>query len=242
MADQDSVRPPESPATPPQDAARTPLDPGLTPLPVDELRGGDREAAAAYIARNAPLIRRRLRGKIARSLRRLFDSDDLMATITRRLDDLVRRRKLTAGSEAELWSLLEHLAVNALSDVARRALREQPGLAQDRAPPGAESGIEPKSGPDGPDSLLNQCLAELRLETDQRILRMRLEHHTHAEIAAAEGVSVAAARKRWQRIRSAIQTVIGLIGVPTAERRGKAHGPPSRPARRAPSSPRKRPH
>src|SRR5262249_23659126 len=137
----------------------------LTPLPLERFRRGDREAAAAYLARNAPLIRRRLRGKISRSLRRLFDSDDLMATGWRRLDDLIRRRELTASSEGELWSLLEHLAVNALSDVARRALRERPGGALDveaqRAGPGPGSDVEPKPIAEDPDALLNRCLAEL---------------------------------------------------------------------------------
>ncbi len=184
-------------------------------MPLDLLKDGDRGAVAAYIAQNAPLIRRRLRGKIARSLRTLFDSDDLMATISRRLDDIVRRRQLNASSEAELWSLLEHLAVNALTDLARRAMRDRPGPAAAQAPAASAAEIEPKFDADDADSLLALCLMELRDETDQRILRMRLDQHTHAQIAAAEGVSEAAARKRWQRIRSAIRAVLGLIGPST---------------------------
>ncbi len=211
---------PDPAASPPRDPAQ-PLPAAIPPVSLDLFRTGDRAAVAQYIARNAPLIRRRLRGKIARSLRGLFDSDDLMATISRRLDDIVRKRELTATSEGELWSLLEHLAANALSDLARRTVREHPDAPVELIPAPPASELEPKADSDDPNSLLAICLAEIHHEADQRILRMRLDHHTHAQIAAAEGVSESNVRKRWQRIRRVVRRLLGLAGPPPEHPRGR---------------------
>ena len=55
------------------------------------MRNGDREAAAQFITRYEDRIRRRIRGKLNPSVRRLFDSQDIFSTIGRRLDQYVHR-------------------------------------------------------------------------------------------------------------------------------------------------------
>ena len=216
MGDPESVPflPPERPEARPQgDPARPQLSPSASLELLERIRQGDRQAAAEFVARSAPLIRRRFRGKIARSLRTLFDSDDLLATISRRLDDLVRRRELTATSEAQLWALLARLATNSVSEHARHDLRGNPDPGASRPTPLSAGSHEMKPDAAVLEPLLEQCLAELSSEIDQRTLRMRLEQRTHAQIAASEGVSVETARKRWQRVRSTVRAVLGLVGI-----------------------------
>jgi hypothetical protein len=65
------------------------------------MRAGDRDAAAAFVTRYGTRIRRRLRGKMSPSIRRLFDSQELMSTVARRLDAFVRSGRLAAVSEGQ---------------------------------------------------------------------------------------------------------------------------------------------
>ncbi len=59
------------------------------PALLDRVRGGDREASAEFISRYGPRIRRRVRGKLSPAMRRLFDSQEILATVARRLDQMV---------------------------------------------------------------------------------------------------------------------------------------------------------
>src|SRR5262249_29722926 len=116
------------------------------------MRRGDRHAAAEFVVENADSIRRRFRRRISGSVRRLFDSADLVSTVARRLDGIVGRGRLAAGSVGELWSLV--------MVVGRYSLSEHAGRARRPALPPAPPAPAPPSDPDA--SLLERCLASLR--------------------------------------------------------------------------------
>src|ERR1051325_8138362 len=65
---------------------------------LERMKRGDRVAAAEFIADNASRIRRRFRGKLGPDVRRLFDSQDLVSTVSRRLDTIIMRHSLAAGA------------------------------------------------------------------------------------------------------------------------------------------------
>src|SRR5690606_928250 len=64
-------------------------------------------------------IRRRIRGKLGPSMRRLFDSQEILSTLGRRLDIYVRDQKLDATEENQLWTLVFRMAENAMVDKTR---------------------------------------------------------------------------------------------------------------------------
>ena len=57
---------------------------------VSRMAAGDREAVGTFLSLYGPMIRRRVRGKLRMSVRRLFDSQDILSTVGRRLDTIVR--------------------------------------------------------------------------------------------------------------------------------------------------------
>jgi DNA-directed RNA polymerase specialized sigma24 family protein len=229
MPDSGSVPPP--PGGPRDRAQSGSLRRSVSSDLLERIRLGDRQAAAEFVSRTAPLIRRRFRGKIARSLRTLFDSDDLLATISRRLDDLVRRKELIATSEAQLWALLARIATISVSEHARRDLRGSRGNPGSPSVSELPFASETKPDPALIEPLLERCLAELEAEIDQRTLRMRMEDRTHAQIAASEGVTVETARKRWQRIRNTVRAMLDLIGI-LEPWEGRASSTPPKPTAR----------
>jgi hypothetical protein len=172
------------------------------------MRGGDREAAAVFMTRYASRIRRRVRGKLSPAMRRIYDSQDILSTVSRRLDVYVRKGKLEALSEDQLWSLILRMANNAVVDKARLFRR-----------------LQQVEGSDGPlarqlEARLKQADqhrdhgAEIEVERavrlfddpiDRDILTSWLVGTPHSATADAIGMSAAAVRKRWQGIRARLQ-------------------------------------
>lgn len=176
---------------------------------LDRMRDGDREAAAQFITRYDSRIRRRIRGKLNPSMRRLFDSQDILSTVGRRLDQYVRAGSLEAESERQLWALVFRMAVNAVIDKSRmyRRLQQAEGpdgmFAQEilrrlRAAEQSES--------DGVEIELENVLKMFMDETDRDILTHWLNGFRLNDIAVSIGMAPTGVRKRWQKIRERLQT------------------------------------
>ena len=186
--------------------------PTHTPQPAPEdilarMKTGDREAVGEFVLRYGDLIRLRIRDKLGPRLRRVLDSEDVLSTVTRRLDGLVRDRAIRAGSNAELWSLVAAIANHAVAESARSAKREQNTL--EAAPRESGSGESaPRMAPESDDSALTGIVGSLQDETDRRILWLRLHDHPHEQIAEEIGSTPSAVRMRWSRIRRLLRDVI----------------------------------
>lgn len=169
---------------------------------LSRMQRGDREAAAEFITRYGARVRRRVRGKLPPSMRRLFDSQEILSTVGRRLDRYVRSGKLDLLAEGQLWALVFRLADNAVIEKARLFRR------LDR--------IEGEDGPfarilldrlhraeraAGAELEIDAALHELASETDREILSQWLLGRSHAETAMRLGCAPTAVRKRWQRIK-----------------------------------------
>ena len=63
---------------------------------IARMRAGDRAAAAAFITQYGDRVRRRVSGKLSPAMRRLFDSQEIMSTVARRLDHCVSGGELAA--------------------------------------------------------------------------------------------------------------------------------------------------
>jgi len=165
------------------------------------IRSGDRQAAAEFVVRFGPKIRRRVRGKLGPHVRRVFDSTDILSTVGRRLDRFVRSGRLRAATEGEMWSLIFRIATCAVADKAKLVTRlEHSDVDRQRAlDSSATSAGEPAA------LELERAFECLPDETDRSILQLWLMENDHKAIADQIGVSEAAVRKRWQRIRAKLR-------------------------------------
>lgn len=205
-----------------QQTAKSPLlnalggDPGGEPVSQENvesllrrMRNGDREAAAQFIIRYEDRIRRRIRGKLNPSMRRLFDSQDIFSTVGRRLDQYVRTGKLEAQSENQLWALIFRMATNAVIDKSRmyRRLQKAEGLdsqfAQELMSRFRQAERRDKQGVEIEiDSVVNLLSDDI----DREILTQWLFGSRLIEIAQSIGMAHTGVRKRWQKIRELLQS------------------------------------
>lgn len=176
--------------------------------PLGRIRIGDRNAAAEFLTRNEALIRRRYRQKMGRAMRRLCDSQELVSTIARRFDKMVSDGEVRAASERQLWALIFSIGDHALADKGRilQHLEHVEGPDSDVA---REWRIRfaraERSGPEGMEAELDSMLRSLEEPIDRQILTMWLMGIELQVIAADLSLEPAAARKRWERIRSRLR-------------------------------------
>lgn len=196
---------------------------------VERMRAGDPEAVAWFITRFGPLIQRRVRSKLGPSMRRLYDSQEILSTVSRRLLRFVSLGKLEAQSESELWSLVYQMTQGALVDKIRviKRLRATEGpdsefagalLARvERAESGAEglrSGSTFEHPETGAELELESLFKALPSPDDKEVLSLWLNGVPHAEIARQIGTTPAAVRQRWQAVKARLRS--HLTPEPTA--------------------------
>ncbi len=187
---------------------------GVTEL-LERMRAGDRAAAAEFMTRYGPMIRRRIRGKLRPSMRRLFDSQEILSTVVRRLDRFVSEGKLSASNERQLWGLVLTMAEHAVLDKARifRRLREvegeDGGVARMLATRLRQA---ERPGGDGLEIGIARVLDLLDDGVDRQILQLWLLAKSLNVIARDVALSPAAVRKRWQSIRTRLQRSLGAEG------------------------------
>lgn len=192
-----------SDAQPPPPSAASPLG-----ELIERLRTGDRQAAGQFIERYGPMVRRRVRGKLGESMRRMFDSQDILSTVSRRLDRYAAAGKIRATSEPELWKLVLRMVDSAMVDKFRlvRRLRRAEGddpelsrllLRRFESPSPEDEEAAERS--------LDRAFASLGQTDDRQFLSLWLRGHRHATIAGVLGISPEAARQRWLVIRDLLR-------------------------------------
>ncbi len=170
------------------------------------VRAGDRDAAVEFARIYAPVIRQRLRRRMSPGFRRLMDSSDLVSTMTRRLDALVRDGRVRAESGRQLFTLMVEIASRTLSD-RYRLLERIERLEREEA---VEPRIAPVSERDplALDHLLERAFATLASERDRQILALWLQGMEPMQIARVLGSNGNAIRQRWLHIRRRLKDVL----------------------------------
>lgn len=172
------------------------------------MRAGDREAAALFMTRYGSRIRRRIRGKLSPAMRRIFDSQEILSTLGRRLDLYVRSGRLDAANEQQLWALVFRMAGNAVIDKARvfrrlQQVEDEDGVfAQELA---SRLRQAQRSRKEGVEIEIDRALNVLRDRTDRQILSLWLVGTRHTVIAEHVDLAATAVRKRWQNIKSELR-------------------------------------
>lgn len=176
---------------------------------VDRMRAGDREAAAEFIRRYGPRLRRRIRSRLGPRMRRVFDSQDILSTLSRRLDGFVARGGLRVQSENQLWAFVLRMAENATID-KQRVLRRLQAVEGEDSPVASELARRIERGGHADDDAgagieIERALALLDDPIDKEILSMWVAGHPHTVTAESVGLTAAAVRKRWQMIRARLR-------------------------------------
>ena len=174
------------------------------------MRAGDRTAAALFVERFAPQIRRRIRGKLNPAMRRLFESQEILSTFGRRLDTFIGTGRLNAESVPQLWSLLFRIADNSLIEKARvfRRLEAREGEDSVLAHRVAQRLRDAERGEtDGALIEIDRALTGLKDAIDREILSLWLMGSNYAEIATTVGLAPASVRDRWFDIRGRLRAL-----------------------------------
>lgn len=176
------------------------------------MKAGDRQAAALFITHYGSRVRRRVRGKLGPAMRRLFDSEEILSTVGRRLDLYVRNGKLEAAGESQLWKLIFQMADCAVLQKANMFQRLERVEASDSdvANHLLQRLHRADSEPDGADRVIDQALVILTNETDRQILSLWLGGQDHAAIGEQLGLTPAAVRKRWQAIKEKLRAHLAV--------------------------------
>ena len=172
------------------------------------MQQGDRAAAAEFMQRFGDRVRRRIRGKLGHGMRRLFDSQEILSTLGRRLDRYIYTGQMKAASLAELWGLVFRIADNSLVEKARvyRSLQQREG----EDGPVAQAVLlrlraAERVGEEEPLLEIDRALKALSDPIDRDILSQWLMGVEHSAIADSVGLASTAVRKRWQKIRETLR-------------------------------------
>lgn len=162
----------------------------------------DRDRLAEFVIRNKEAIRRVARRKLNTETRRVYDSDDIMATVLRRVDLLAHNGAIRADSEAEMVSLILTIAANAsiskfrLIKLARSRLGEDSDFSRELI-----RRLNACHDDDEANTLVFRLYGSLDSTDDRRVYLLRLRGIGHAAIGQMLGITEEATRKRWQKIR-----------------------------------------
>lgn len=168
------------------------------------MRTGEREAAATFVMQFGSRIRRRIRGKLSPSMRRIFDSRDILSTVGRRLDRIVESGCVKATSEPQLWALVFRIANNAVIEKGRlfrrlKRIEGEDGLFAQQMM--SKLRQAERMGREQPELEIERVIRWIDDEVDKEILCLWLAGSPHDVTSVCVNLAPTAVRKRWQKIK-----------------------------------------
>lgn len=178
---------------------------------IRRMREGDREAASEFVGTFGEQIRRRVRGKLGHGMRRVFDSQEILSTVGRRLDRYVLGGQLQAVDAPQLWKLVFRMIDAAVVDKARVFRRLSASQDEDSVVAQAllrRMREREREDPEGPELELEAAFRSLKSDVDREVLALWLNDVPHNKIAEQIDSTPAAVRQRWQAIRAHLRQQI----------------------------------
>ncbi len=162
----------------------------------------DREALATFVLLHEGIIRSVARRKLTRATRAVFDSDDVLATVLRRMDQLAERHEIRAQSAGELVGLIVAIAENSsisktrMIELSRSRLKEDGEFAA-----GLVRYFNTCETDDDASVLVLRMYGTLRNSISRRIFLLRMRGVGHGVIGKLLGLKEDASKQRWMVIR-----------------------------------------
>jgi hypothetical protein len=162
----------------------------------------DRDGLARYLLEHEASIRAVARRKLSASTRSVYDSEDVLSSVLRRVDGMAREGALRPRSEAELWALINTIAANNAINRTRLIERARNFLTED-GPYAYEllRRLNAFTTDDEVTLLLHRMLAVLGSGEDRQLLVMYHRGAALNVIAGYLGISDETCRQRWRTIR-----------------------------------------
>jgi len=171
---------------------------------LERIRTGDREAMAAFMLKHKSHIVRRVRGKLRVACVAGIDAEDIFSSCARRLDLMCMDGRLRRMRVDELASYVLRSALNMATDRIRAEKRRVRTLHLLKR----KSAHALDGSPTEWDQRTIDSLFDRLCEDDRDLLELRLRGCSHIQIANELGTSIAAERKRWQRVRAKMKTIV----------------------------------
>jgi len=179
-------------------------DPTTSRDPRPDLTGvlSNRETLARFVLEHEHAIRAAARRKLTRTTRSVYDSEDVMATVLRRVDQLAESGKIRATTENEILSLILRIAENAACSKARMIELAKSRLQEERAfSRMLLEGLANCQDNEDAGMLIVRMVASLSNPEDRTLLLLRLRGIEHKVIARMLDITPEACRQRWKKIR-----------------------------------------
>ncbi|MCA9218093.1 MAG: sigma-70 family RNA polymerase sigma factor [Planctomycetales bacterium] len=184
---------------------------------IDLVARGDLEAQDRLCRQYEPKLRIVARVLLGPALRPHLDTMDLVQSVHRSLLVGLRDQKFDVSSPEKLVGLASTIVRRKIARKWRRHRRQQRIGGAARESGSLADAINLLSSPDGgPEEVAQykdqvEHLCNSLTETERRMLDMRLEGYTSAEVADALGIHAVALRVRWTRLRKRLDEA----GVPS---------------------------
>lgn len=168
------------------------------------VRGGSRAAGAEFLRRNRAVLRQRIRRRLRRVGKRLFDSQEILSTVCRRLDRMVLQRAVQAINPAALMGLVVEIADHSVVDKARvldridRSEGEDSVFAREFRRRIQDS---ERRTPEGGEEVIARLFEGLSEDREREILGLWLRGCPLKSIAEEMETRPATMRKQWEKIR-----------------------------------------
>jgi DNA-directed RNA polymerase specialized sigma24 family protein len=182
-------------------------EPDRDPTPLDLFGPGrdpeaQRRAIADFVLEHQTTIRAIARKKLTQAARGVFDSEEVLSSVLRRLDAMAQRGGLLPRSHGELWALVTTITHNTavsktrLIEFMRSRLTEDGPYAYELV-----RRLNACADDDEATLLVYRMMSCLPDATDRQILSLKHRGATHAAAASLLGTTEDAMRHRWMRIR-----------------------------------------
>lgn len=172
-------------------------------------RSLSRTEAAEFVLSRQPQIRALARSKLTRWARAITSSEDVFASVARRIDGVAAQEELRPCNPGQLWHLVRTVTLNTAISKNRTAAR----LAQLVEESGYElAGVRDRAEKcrTDEDAMDMLCRVAMLLDrgVDRELFLLRFRGANYHVLAQLLGISEQAARQRWSELCRKIRVAV----------------------------------
>jgi RNA polymerase sigma-70 factor (ECF subfamily) len=168
-------------------------------------REGDRNAADELVRRYSERLIALVRTRLSDKLAARFDPEDIVQSVYRSFFSSAREDHIVLERSGDLWRLLATITMNKLADQARRQRAARRSVDREQGD-GPSEMLAREPSPEDAAAVLEELEYVMRsLEPHhRRIVEMRLQGHSVAEIAPAVQRTERLVRRVLERLRESL--------------------------------------